>query len=129
MTTETSRKILNVFGIIDIILGTIGIIVGVFAAAGGGALSGAAGFVVLVLGVVLIFSALFSLLEGIFARRAAKDPSRVMPAFVFAIISLVFALLGLYNAVSGSGSFWTAGLNVLVNGLLFAAANTLRKAT
>lgn len=69
----------------------------------------------------------FSLAEGILSRRAANDPSKAQPAFVFAIISLVFASVNLIWAIVGGGSPVSGIVSVGINVLLVMAANTLRK--
>ena len=138
MTVETSKKLLSIFGIIDIIFGVLGLILGVVAAAGGGLVAvggiaaeqadaGAAGGLALLAGIVLILVSVFSVVEGVLSRRAAKDPSKAKPAFVFAVISLVLAAISLISALTGGGSPVSAIISVVINGLLVAAANTQRK--
>ena len=69
----------------------------------------------------------FSLAEGILSRRAANDPTKAQPAFVFAIISLVLASVSLISAIVGGGSLVSGITGVVINVLLVMAANTLRK--
>ena len=69
----------------------------------------------------------FSLVEGIFSRRAANDPSKAQPAFVFAIISLVLAAGNMIWAIVGGGSPVSGLVSVGINVLLVMAANTVRK--
>ena len=57
--------------------------------------AGVSGSLVLVAGGAMLVMGCFSLVEGILSRRAAKDPSKAQPAFVFAIISLVLAAINL----------------------------------
>ena len=138
MSVQTSKSILKGLGIVDIVLGVLVLIFSVLAFTGGGLLAagvipmdqveaGVSGFVVLAAGAAMLLMGGFSLAEGIFARRAAKDPSKAKPAFVFAIISLVLAALNLVIAISGGSSLFSALASVAVNVLLVMAANTVRK--
>ena len=89
--------------------------------------AGVSSALVFVAGGAMLVLGGFSLASGILSRRAAKDPSKAQPAFVFAIIGLVLAALNLTNAIVGSGSPVSAIVSVAINGLLVVAANTLRK--
>ena len=112
MTVETSKKILKIFGIISIIFGVIGVIVGILGIAGGGLMASTGvdeavgvGAIALVLSVIVLVSAIVSLLDGIFSVRAAKDSSKIMPAWVFAIIGLVLRVISLFtNLKSGTSA-------------------------
>ena len=89
--------------------------------------AGVSGSLVLVAGGAMLVMGCFSLAEGILSRRAAKDPSKAQPAFVFAIISLVLAAINLTWAIVGGGSPVSAIVSVAINALLVMAANTQRK--
>ena len=89
--------------------------------------AGVSGTLVLVAGGVMLLMGCFSLAEGILARRAAKDPSKAQPAFVFAVISLVLAAGNMIYAIVGGGSPVSALVSVAINVLLVMAANTVRK--
>ena len=138
MTVQSSKSFLKVFGILDIVLGALQVILGVAATAGGGLL--ASGQVpveemetempvaiIIVAGAALILLGIFSVVEGILSCRAAKDPSKATPAFVCAIISLVLAAISLISAITSSGSLLSPSTSVLTNIILVMAANTLRK--
>ena len=138
MTVQTSKSILKVFGIIDIVLGVLVLLGSVLALMGGGLMAsgaipmdqveaGVSGSLVLVAGGAMLVMGCFSLAEGILSRRAAKDPSKAQPAFVFAIISLVLAAINLTWAIVGGGSPVSAIVSVAINALLVMAANTQRK--
>ena len=135
MSVQSSKTFLKVFGIIDIILGALQVILGVVATAGGGLLASGQipveevetempAAIIVVAGVVLL---LLGILEGILSCRAAKDPSKAKPAFVCAIISLVLAAISLISAITSSGSLASPCTSVLINVILVMAANTLRK--
>lgn len=134
MNVETSQKILKIFGIIDIVFGIIGIIIGVLAFAGGGLVAAAdetlaesAGMAV-VAGVILLISGIVSLIQGIFSVRASKDTSKIMPAWIFAIIGLVTAVISLCtNFSSGAGAIVRSLGSVAISALIFLAANTIKK--
>ena len=136
MTLETSKKILKIFGIIGIIIGILGIIGGLVALAGGGAVASAGtsddeiglGVVAIVAGVFVLISGIVSLLEGIFSVRAAKDSSKIMPAWVFAIIGLVSGAISfITNIRNGASSVVGAIISLAISVLVFIAANTIKK--
>ncbi|MCR5832183.1 MAG: hypothetical protein K6G67_08610 [Lachnospiraceae bacterium] len=135
MTVETSRKILKIFGIISIIIGALGAIIGIVGVVGGGALASAGddmslgvGAAAIIVSVVLLLSGIVSLIEGIFSVRAANDVSKIMPAWVFAIISLVFSVVGIFtNIKSGTSSIVGAIIGLGISVLIFVAANTIKK--
>ncbi len=133
MNVETSKKILKIFGIIDIVLGAFALLGGFAAMAGGGVaatqgeLAEAAGLA-MIAGVIAIIAGILSLIEGIFCVRAAKDSSKIMPAWIFAIISVVFAVISLITSISGGGSQVVSNLiSLAINALVFWAANTIKK--
>ncbi len=129
MSLKTSKKVLKIFGFFDIIGGIFLIILGVLMLLGVSQLSteelasdpslsmGAAGvFIFPVLGLV-------SLLEGVFSIRGAKHPSKIMPAWIFAIICVITAVIGLFTG----GSMKSAIFTLIVNIVIFIAANNIRK--
>ena len=129
MSLNTSKLILKIFGIFSIICGVILIIFGVVVFIGAGQLSPeeiaadpsiSAG----VTGMALFFVlGVISLLEGIFSLRGAKDASKIMPAWIFALISLIGAIVGLFMGGSMGGSI----VSLIVNIVIFVAANKIRK--
>ena len=140
MSVETSKMILKVFGIIAIVFGALALWRGILTIIGGGLLgvgfsqmtddvAGGAwvGGLLILTGIDMIISAIVTLLEGIFSVLVAKDSSKIMPAFVVAIISLAFGVIGLIRAiVSGSGIF-SGLISLAISCLIFLAANTIRK--
>ncbi len=139
VSVETSRKILKVFGIIAIVIGAIGLLLAILAIVGGGllgaglggevdaGLGGVAGGIVIISGIILLISGAVSLLQGIFSVRAANDTSKIMPAFVFSIIGLVSGCISLIQAIVNKGNFISALISLAISGLVFYAANTIRK--
>lgn len=135
MTVETSRNILNIFGIVDIIHGALELFFGFLATAGGGLLasgkltaaSGVTGRLVFMAASVFLLLGVFSLVEGILSRRAAKDEGSVEPVFVTAVVSLVLAVGTLIGAAAWSGSPASSIVSIVINVLLVMAADTLRK--
>ena len=138
MSVQSSKSLLKVLGIVDIVMGVLLLHFSTLALAGGGLLAsgivpmdqveaGASTSLVLVAGGAMLLLGGFSLAEGILSRRAANDPSKAQPAFVCAIISLVLASVNLISAVVGGGSPVSAITSVVINVLLVMAANTLRK--
>ena len=136
MSLETSKKILKIFGVIGIIVGILGLIVGLAALAGGGVAASIGtsddevglGAVAVIAGVVMLISGIVSLLEGIFSVRAAKDSSKIMPAWVFAIIGLISGAISfISNIRNGASSISGAILSFAISVLVFMAANTIKK--
>ena len=129
MSLKTSKLILKIFGIFSIICGIILIILGVMVLVGASQLSPdeiasdpsiSAG----VSGMALLFIlGILSLLEGIFSLRGAKDASKIMPAWIFAIIGVIAAVVGLFTGGSMGGSI----SSLIVNIVIFIAANKIKK--
>ncbi len=135
MTVETSNKILQITGILSIIGGAISFVLGILAIAGGGALEvvaeaedeAVAGGVAMILGFMILFAAVVSLLEGIFSVRAAKDNSKIQPAWIFAIIGLVSSIISMISNITNGGSIFSGLLSLALSILIFMAANTIKK--
>ena len=138
MSVQSSKSLLKVLGIVDIVMGALLLLFSTLTLAGGGLLAsgvvpmdqleaGASGSLVLVVGGAMLLLGGFSLAEGILSRRAANAPSKAQPAFVCAIISLVLASVSLISAIVGGGSLVSGITGAVINVLLVMAANTLRK--
>ena len=133
MTVETSNKILKIFGILGIIGGALSVIMGLVASFSGQIVTVAAedesmGLLVVVVGIIMVITGIVSLIEGIFSVRAAKDNSKIGPAWWFAIISLVMGVISIgSNLANGSGIAGSIP-SLLISILIFVAANTIKKA-
>lgn len=155
MSLETSSKVLKVTGIISIVLGVFGIIFGILAVAGGGVIGlGAAeageatqetsalfGLAVLG-GLIFLLTGVIALIEGICSVRAANDHSKIMPAWIFALISLVMSVFSIVSplvtgqqaaaaqnsAASATGTIIGTIIGLALNVLVFISANTIKKA-
>lgn len=135
MSLEASKKILKIFGILCIIFSILGIIIAIAGLAGGGLMASTGddtaigvGAVAIIFSVFLLISGVISLLEGIFSVRAAKDTSKIMPAWVFAIIDLVLRVVGLImNFKNGTSSIVSSVIGLGIGVLIFVAANTIKK--
>jgi uncharacterized membrane protein HdeD (DUF308 family) len=143
---KNAKTTLKVLGILSIILGVFAIIFGAMSIGGGGLLAGqmatsggmssadadAAATVtglVLIAGIVLLASGIFTLLLGIFSVRASNDFSKIGPAYVFAIIDLAASVLGVIVnfAVSMNVSSLLEGIvGVVFAACIFWAAKTIR---
>ncbi len=120
---------MKIFGIFDIICGIFLIILGVIVLVGASQLSPeeiasdpslSAG----VSGMAIFFIlGLLSLLEGIFTLRGAKNAAKIMPAWIFAIIGVITAVVGLFTGGSLGGSI----VSLIVNIVIFIAASKIRK--
>ena len=138
MSVDTSKTMLKIFGIVNMILGVMILIFSAMTLAGGGLLAsgvipmdqaeaGVSGALVFGVGGAMLVLGAFSFASGILSRRAAKDPSKAQPTFVFAIIGAVLAVPNLVLAITGGGSLISAVVCLGINALLVVAANTLRK--
>ena len=137
MTVETSRKILKVVGILGIIFGVIFALGGVLMLAGG-SLAQQAGEISLTPeelkvmklgGIASAVLGLITLLEGIFSVRAAKDFSKIMPAWVFALISLIFNAVDAVWSIIQSAEARTiasAAFSIAISILVLGAANKIK---
>ena len=138
MTVETSRKILKVVGILGIILGVIVCLGGVLMLAGG-SLVQQAGEISLTPeelklmklgGIASAVLGLITLLEGIFSVRAANDFSKIMPAWIFALISLIFNAVDAVWSIIQSAEVRTiasAAFSIAISILVLGAANKIKK--
>ena len=129
MSLKTSKRILKIFGIFDIICGIFLIILGVMVLVGASQLSpeeiaSDPSLSVGVSGMAIFFIlGLLSLLEGIFSLRGAKNAAKIMPAWIFAIIGVIAAVVGLFTGGSLGGSIFS----LIVNIVIFIAANKIKK--
>ena len=142
MERSGSQKALLVFSIIEIIGAVIGLIGGILLMGGAGVLGSvevadltakqqATGIAALgIVGVVIIISGIWSLLCGIFGIRAANDNQKIMIVWVFALIGVILAIVGII-AVFVNGSFGRNGLTMIFSGIfdiiIFWIANNIKK--
>ena len=101
------QKLLLVISIITLVFAIIAIISGILLAVGGGVIAAQGGVsttdasisqsdatVAAVGGGLIIVSAIFSLLAGIFGIRGSKNANKIMAFIVISIISAVLTLVG-----------------------------------
>ena len=140
MSIGTSKKILKIFGILGIIMGILALAGGVLALFGGGVAGmklnpetvtdQEAGVVALLFGggIIFLITGFISLIEGIFSVRAAKDSSKIMPAWIFAILGLISGVVSLVSSFKADLPTIVGGvISILINVLIFVAANTIKK--
>lgn len=138
MTVETSRKILKVVGILGIILGVLVCLGGVLMLAGGSLVQEAGGIsltpeemkLMKLGGIASAVLGLITLLEGIFSVRAANDFSKIMPAWIFALISLIFNAVDAVWSIIQSAEVRTiasAAFSIAISILVLGAANKIKK--
>ena len=151
MSLDTSKTILKVFGIITIIFSVIGIVLGILAIAGGSALGigtatgnvesnanvAAATGIIALLGLVALIGSVVDLIKGICSVKAANDISKIMPAWVFALIGLILNVIGVignfvqqrpadHPLTTGEIIGLIIGLGLSI--LIFVAANNVKQA-
>jgi uncharacterized membrane protein HdeD (DUF308 family) len=73
--------------------------------------------------VILFVLGLIGLLEGIFSVRGAKNPAKIMPAWIFAILGVITGVAGLFTGGSTGGSIGSLIINIVI----FIAANNIKK--
>ena len=140
MTVDSARKILNIAAVIHIICGIPMIVVGILGISGTAAASVApeiadslaeagpmtAG-VVMALSAVILVIGFLATVEGVLARRAAKDPAKVMPVWYLSIVLLVINVIGLIlSIVTGTLGISTI-IELLFTVLVFQAAGFMKK--
>ena len=140
MTVDSARKILNIAAVIHIICGIPMIVIGILGISGTAAASVApeiadslaeagpvtAG-VIMALSAVTLIVGFLAAVEGVLARRAAKDPSKVMPVWYLSIALLVINVIGLIlSIVTGTLGISTI-IELLFTGLVFQAAGFMKK--
>lgn len=138
MSLETSRKVLKISGILSIIFGVIGIIMGILVFATGGMIATSIDMGVednamvagisLAGGIMAVIAGIIALIEGIFSLKGAQDSAKIMPAWVFAIIGLIFGVINLIMSFgNGASSIFSNVISLLISALIFVAANTIKK--
>ena len=143
MERSGSQKVLLVLSILEIIGAAIALITGVMAFVGAGAVltdastvagtgatqDEAAGVFVILSG-LLIVSGVWSLLCGIFGVRAANDNQKIMIVWVFCLIGVILAVVGIVAAII-NGSFgsqvWSLLGTLVFSGIMFFIANNIKK--
>ena len=146
MELETSKKILNIFGILNIIFGIFGFIFGIMFLAGGsfagiGLASGEIQAsqdlqmgigIALIGGIIFVIIGILNFIEGILDRRAAKDISKIMPAWIISIIGLFDAAYSIFTLFTGKNytpqSILGVAIAVVLSIITFMAANSIKAA-
>ncbi len=141
MEMSISRKVLNVAGIIDYIVGSLSMIICALMLVAGALIAfspeaaanvpgGIGTGTALAAGALLGFEGIFSFCSGYVRRKAGKDPSKIMPAW---ILSLVLMLINVLDVVINfvqhvpfaemGGEFTSLAIAIL----LFVVANNVKK--
>lgn len=139
------QKAIKVLSIIIVIVGILALIAGLTTCAGSAALVGAGAeasaadqdmyalgagmFMVLAAGAII--TGILNLIIGICGIRGAKDPNKIMPFFVFTIIGLVIAAVGLISYLASGVNDPTTLVSNVVEVVLMAVcvylANEVKK--
>ena len=140
MTVDSARKILNIAAVIHIICGIPMIVIGILGISGTAAASVApeiaeslaeagpmtAG-VVMALSAITLVVGFLAAVEGVLDRRAAKDPTKVMPVWYLSIVLLLINVAGLLLSIVTGTLGISSIIEILFTALVFSAANTIRK--
>ena len=138
MSLETSKKVLKVSGIICLIFAVIFLVMGLLLLFTGGTAATSLDMnvednakvtgITLGGGIMMFLAGIVMLLETIFSLRGEKDNAKIMPAWVFAIISLIFGVINLATSLgNGANAVISNIVSLLISVLIFVAANTIKK--
>ena len=143
MERSGSQKVLLVLSIIEIIGAIIALITGAMFFLGAGAVLSDASTVagsgvtqdqgagiLIILSGILVVEGIWSLLCGIFGVRAANDNQKIMIVWVFCLIGVILAVVGIIAAIV-NGSFgsqvWSLLGTLVFSGIMFFIANNIKK--
>lgn len=146
MEKSGSQKVLKVISIIEIVFGALALIAGL-AAFTGASMLGMAGQEQLaengidaatqtqgmaalnLVAMVIVVSAIISIIEGILGVRAANDPTKIQPVWILAIIALVCsvasAIMGIAH-VAGATFDPSSLITIAIDAALFWVANNIK---
>ena len=74
--------------------------------------------------------AIIAFLAGIYLLQASKDASKIRPAWIISLIWLIYtALMFVLSVFADLGSMYvlTMGISLVLNVIVFAAANNVKK--
>ena len=143
MQRSGSQKVLLVLSILEIIGAVFSLFTGLMFFMGAGAVltdastvagtgvtqDEGAGILVILSG-ILIVEGVWSLLCGIFGVRAANDNQKIMIVWVFCLIGVILAVVGIVMALI-NGSFgnqvWSLLCSLVFSGIMFFIANNIKK--
>ena len=140
MNLETSKKVLKIAGICEIIIAVIVLILGVLAMIGGNDLIGdvaansdAQEQAALAIGggVILAITGVLSIIEGIISYQAGKTGKKKLAtvAMVLAAISTISSITGLFSGNNGGASnIVSTVVGIALNILVVYAAYVVRQA-
>ncbi len=136
MDMKNSKTVLQVAGIIDFVFGIPGVLLGVLGIVGAVALTNvpdiseeAAGLGAAIMGggsALIILASLLAVVEGIITFRAVKDPMKIMPVWVLAVISLGLSVVGISVSLFGGICGLSDVISLALNGFVFYAANSVK---
>ena len=143
MERSGSQKVLLVLSIIEIIGAIFALITGAMFFLGAGAVLSDASTVagsgvtqdqgagiLIILSGILVVEGIWSLLCGIFGVRAANDNQKIMIVWVFCLIGVILAVVGVIAAIINGGfgnQFWSFLCTLVVSGIMFFIANNIKK--
>jgi len=112
-----SNKLLKVAGILMIIGGAIGIILGIVAVIGIGALALLLGEhintgLLMLSAVLVLVGAIFQLIAGILGVKNAAKPEKAQTCIVFGVIIILLSVLGNILNVVGGNDFNAASMGI-----------------
>lgn len=140
---DNAKSTLKILGILAIIFGVLEIISGILVTAGGSLLStmtvapedaaaaSAASGLLTLLGVLTLIQGIVYLLLGIFSVRASNDFSKIGPAYIFSIIALALAIIGLILNIFSDptvSNILSGIVGIVFAGAIFWAAKTIKEA-
>ena len=141
MEMTLSRKFLNVAGILEYIYGALTLLIAVVVAGAGIyvlqkpnialALPRDFGdYTMVIVGIAMAASSVFSIIFGRLERAAAKDPAKIMPVWVLSLLSFVLEAVSIVvNLVQGAAVTAMASnfIGLAISILVLVAASNIKK--
>ena len=129
---NTYQKVLYVVSIFDVVTGVFGAIFGaimLFGSATGTATADVNGTSVSVggLGIFTLIAGILNIAIGIIGIRAAKDISKIKPAYTFAMIGLVYNVIRIVGALFTKQPVGSSLTSTVIAALTFYAALKIKQ--
>ena len=143
MQRSGSQKVLLVLSIIEIIGAIFALITGLMfflgadavlsdasTVAGSGVTQDQGAGILIILSGILVVEGIWSLLCGIFGVRAANDNQKIMIVWVFCLIGVILAVVGIIAALINGrfgNQFLSLFCTLIFSGIMFFIANNIKK--
>jgi hypothetical protein len=145
MERTGSQKLLKGLSIFNIVASTLSLLMGALVIVGGAMIasghssaaiqdliqrlslpSDQAGPLFIVMGIAILLACAFEIVTGVFGVRAAHDNTKIKPAWIFTLISLIAAVAAGAVAIVGGNATPSIAVSLGLSGLAFYAANRVK---